>query len=153
MTQCYVFAHSYNHPERLEGRLVIDSAKRIPSYAKQRFLDFLFERSDEDNDPSFDDLYKFVLQEENIKNSDFAIQVMSEEKGEKRDKSNNNRMSVKNLVTTNTGPNIEHAILHKPSSLHRDFVSKSAENRKIECFCFKLIGENDYHNVFSCREF
>ena len=78
---------------------------------------------------------------------------MSEEKGEKTDKSNNNRMSVKKLVTTNTAPSVEHAILHKPNSLYRDFVSKSADNKKIKCFCCKLIDENEYHNISSRREF
>ena len=84
MTHCYVFAQFYNRPKQLEGRLVKDLAKRIPPYAKQRFLDFLYESSDKGNVPSLDDLYKFVLLEENIKNSDIAIQVMNDGKDENR---------------------------------------------------------------------
>ena len=49
------------------------------------------------------------------KNSDFAIQVMSE-KDEKIDKSNKNPISVKKLVSTNIAPSVEHARFHKRGS-------------------------------------
>ena len=62
-------------------------------------------------------------------------------------------MSVKKLVTTNTALSVEHAILHKLNSFHCDLMCKSAEYKKIECFCWKKIGENEYHNISSCREF
>ena len=41
LTQCFVFAHSYKIPKLLEGCLVVDLSRRLPTYAKQRFLDFL----------------------------------------------------------------------------------------------------------------
>ena len=44
LTECFVFVHSYKKPELLEGRLVVDLSRRLPTYAKQRFLNFLSDR-------------------------------------------------------------------------------------------------------------
>ena len=54
LTQCFVFAHSYKQPDQLEGRIVFDLALRLPTYAKQRFLDYLYNRFGCTSDPTFD---------------------------------------------------------------------------------------------------
>ena len=32
-------------------------------------------------------------------------------------------------------------------------MAKSADNKKIDCFCCRLIGETEYHDISSCRNF
>ena len=64
LTQCFVFVHSYKKPELLEGRLVVDLSRRLPTYAKQRFLDFLSDRFGSTGDPTFASLLEFVESEE-----------------------------------------------------------------------------------------
>ena len=76
----FVFAHSYKKPELLEGLLVVDLARRLPSYAKQRFLDYLSDRFGNTGDPSFANLLEFVEREENSKSSDFSVQLMADDK-------------------------------------------------------------------------
>ena len=41
LTQCFVFADSYQKSELLEDHLVIDLSRRLTTYAKQRFWNFL----------------------------------------------------------------------------------------------------------------
>ena len=53
LIQCFVYAHSYKKPELLEERLVVDLARRLPNFAKQRFLDYLNDRCGSTCDPTF----------------------------------------------------------------------------------------------------
>ena len=91
LTQCFVYAHSYKKPELLEGRLVVDLARRLPNFAKPRFLDYLSDRCGSTCDPAFGNLMEFVKREEDSKSSDFSVQLMTDEKSERvtkyRDKS------------------------------------------------------------------
>ena len=80
LTQCFVFAHSYKQLSQLEGRFVVDLARRLPTYAKQRFLDFLNDRFGYTSDPTFDSLMEFVVREEKSKGSDLGVQLMAEDK-------------------------------------------------------------------------
>ena len=73
LTQCFVFAQSYKKPELLEGRLVVDLSRRLPTYAKQRFLDFLSDRFGSTVDPTFVSLLEFVEHEEDSKSSDLVF--------------------------------------------------------------------------------
>ena len=91
LTQCFVYAHSYKKPELLEGRLVVDLARRLPNFAKPRFLDYLSDRCGSTCDPMFGNLMEFVKREEDSKSSAFSVQLMTDEKSERvtkyRDKS------------------------------------------------------------------
>ena len=40
LTQCFVFTHLYKHPGQLEGRFVVDLRRKLPTFAKHRFLDY-----------------------------------------------------------------------------------------------------------------
>ena len=73
LTQCFVFSHSYKIPELLEGCLVVDLSRRLPTYAKQRFLDFFSDRFGSTGDPTFASLLEFVEREEDSKSSDFGV--------------------------------------------------------------------------------
>ena len=67
----------------LKGRLVVDLARRLPNFAKQRFLDYLSDRCGSTCDLTFDNLMKFVKREEDSKSSDFSVQLMTDEKSER----------------------------------------------------------------------
>ena len=82
LTQYFVFAHSYKKPELLEGPLVVDLSRRLPTYAKQRFY-FLSDRFGSLGDSSFGSLLEFVEREEDSKSSDFGVQLMADEKSER----------------------------------------------------------------------
>ena len=87
LTQYFVFALSYKQPGQLEGRFVVDLARRLRTYAKQRFLDYLNDRFGCTSDPIFDTLMDFVVREEKCKLLDFAVQLMTEEKSDRFAKS------------------------------------------------------------------
>ena len=87
LTQCFGFAHSYKKPELLEGRLVVDFSHRLPTYAKQRFLDILGDRFGSTGDPTFASLLEFAEREEDSKSSDFGVQLMADKKSERTSKS------------------------------------------------------------------
>ena len=59
----------------------------LPTYAKQRFLDFLSDRFGSTSDPTFASLLQFVEREEDSKSSDFGVQLMADEKSERTSKS------------------------------------------------------------------
>ena len=67
MTQYFVFAYLYKQPGQLEGRFVVDLARRLPTYAKQRFLDYLNDRFVCTRNSTFDSLMDFVVLEERFK--------------------------------------------------------------------------------------
>ena len=100
LTQCFVYAHSYKKPELLEGRLVVDLARRLPNFAKQRFLDYLNDRCGSTCDPTFGNLIEFIKREEDSKSSDFSMQLMTDEKSERVTKYND-KSSVFSAVKFN----------------------------------------------------
>ena len=75
LTQCFVFSHSYKQPDQLEGRFVVDLARKLPICAKQRFLDYLNDRFVFTSDPTFGNLINFVVLEEKCKASNFWCSV------------------------------------------------------------------------------
>ena len=83
LTQCFVYAHSYKKHELLEGRLVVDLARRLTNFAKQRFLDYLSDGCGNTCDPGFGNLMEFFKSKEDSKSSDFSVQLMTDEKSER----------------------------------------------------------------------
>ena len=65
-----VFAYAHDEVEKLSGQLLIDSANRLPSLLKRRYLDYLNKRNL--NSPGFDSLLDFVVHELNTMTSDYA---------------------------------------------------------------------------------
>ena len=61
-----VFAYAHDEVEKLSGQLLIDTANRLPSLLKRRYLDYL------KNSPGFDSLRDFVVHELNTMTSDYA---------------------------------------------------------------------------------
>ena len=40
ISTCLIYAKAYRKTDKLEGRFVLDLAKRLPTEVKQRYLDF-----------------------------------------------------------------------------------------------------------------
>ena len=53
--------------QRVEGRFVLDLAKRLPNVTKKEFLKFLANRFGHANEPSFESLFEFITEEESYK--------------------------------------------------------------------------------------
>ena len=70
-----VFAYAHDEVEKLSGQLLIDTANRLPSLLKRRYLDYLNKRNLNLNSPGFDSLRDFVVHELNTMTSDYAQSV------------------------------------------------------------------------------
>ena len=81
LSQCLLYAKAYNQPDKVEGRFVLDLAKRLPDVTKKEFLKFLANRIGHTNKPSFESLYEFtsicITEEESYKSTDFGILLLN----------------------------------------------------------------------------
>ena len=59
-----VFAYAHDECNKLSGQLLLDTANRLPSALKRRYLDFLDKNGISLNQPSFESLRKFVVHEQ-----------------------------------------------------------------------------------------
>ena len=166
LTQCFVFAYSYKKPELLEGRLVVDLLRRLSTYAKQRFLDFLSDRFGRTGDPTFVSLLEFVEREEDNKSSDFGVQLMTDEKSERTSKpsaksSGNPSFNVKktsapfdsngrrnNDGSFQTGNMIPARTKPFSDSKNNDLVSVAPQ-----CFVCVMERSDSHHKVANCQRF
>ena len=78
LSQCLLYARAFDKRDKLEGRFVLDLAKRLPAEVKQRYLDFMLDRFTSTNEPTFQSLMDFVSREETLRSSDFGILLMGE---------------------------------------------------------------------------
>ena len=138
LTQCYVFAHSYKKPAVLEGRLVVDLAHRLPSYAKQRYMDYLKDRFGSTNEPTFASLMAFVEREEECKSSDFAVQLMADEKSERAGA----KSSVGNGSRSSSYPSMK---VKKTSAQFDGMLTRLREHRSSLCLAIKLMLRRWFH--------
>ena len=67
-----VFAYAHDEYNKLSGQLLLDTANRLPSALKRRYLHFLDKNGISLNQPSFELLRKFVVHEINVTTSDCA---------------------------------------------------------------------------------
>ena len=56
LDQCLLYARAYNQREKLEGSFVLDLAKRLTFEAKQRYLEFLLDKSGSTSEPTYQSL-------------------------------------------------------------------------------------------------
>ena len=77
LSQCLLYAKAYNQPDKVEGRFVLDLAKRLPDVTKKEFLKFLANRFGHTNEPSFESLFEFITEEESYKLTDFGISLLN----------------------------------------------------------------------------
>ena len=78
-----VFAYAHDEYNKLSGQLLLDTANRLPSALKRRYLDFLDKNGISLNQPSFESLRKFVVHEINVTTSDYAQAFFKSEDKEK----------------------------------------------------------------------
>ena len=78
-----VFAYAHDEYNKLSGQLLLDTANRLPSALKRRYLDFLDKNGISLNQPSFESLRKFVGHEINVTTSDYAQAFFKSEDKEK----------------------------------------------------------------------
>ena len=83
LSQCILYARAYNQSDKLEGRFVVDLAKRLPFSTRQEFLKYLSSRYGHTNEPSFQSLFKFASHKKERKFSDFGILLLND-RGEAR---------------------------------------------------------------------
>ena len=77
LSQCLLYAKAYNQPDKVEGRFVLDLAKRLPDVTKKEFLKFLANRFGHTNEPSFESLFEFITEEKSYKSTDFGISLLN----------------------------------------------------------------------------
>ena len=78
-----VFAYAHAAYSKLSGQLLLDTANRLPSALKRRYLDFLNKNGMSLNQPSFESLRKFVVHEINVTTSYYAQAFFKSEDKEK----------------------------------------------------------------------
>ena len=67
-----VFAYAHDEYNKLYGQLLLDTANRLPSALKRRYLDFLDKNGLSLNQPSLETLRTFVVHEINVTTFDYA---------------------------------------------------------------------------------
>ena len=67
-----VFAFAHDEAEKLSGQLLLDTASRLPTLLKRRYLDFLDRKGLNLSRPGFDSLREFVVHEIRMMTSDYA---------------------------------------------------------------------------------
>ena len=78
-----VFTYAHDEYNKLSGQLLLDTANRLPSALKRRYLDFLDKNGVSLNQPSFESLRKFMVHEINVTTSDYAQAFFKSEDKEK----------------------------------------------------------------------
>ena len=165
LTQCFLYANSYKKPELLEGRLVVDLARRLPNFAKQRFLDYLSDRCGSTCDPTFGNLMEFVKREENSKSSDFSVQLMTDEKSESVTKYRDKSSVFPAVKVKKTSAQIENSNCRTGVGKFNGgsfpvkgvCVSDNRNNDSVivppQCFVCRLQNADSCHKVVNCQIF
>ena len=86
LDQCILYARAFNQRDKLEGRFVLNLAKRLPFEAKQRYLEFLLDRYGSTSEPTYQSLAEFVRREELCKSTDFGIMLLGEPQSHQENK-------------------------------------------------------------------
>ena len=81
-----VFAYAHDEGEKLSGQLLLDTASRLPSVLKRRYLDYLAKMVLDLNHPGFDSLREFITHELSVMTSYYAQTFFkNDEKDKPRD--------------------------------------------------------------------
>ena len=164
LTQCFVYPHLYKKPELLEGRLVVDLARRLPNFAQQRFLD-LSDRCGSTCDPTFGNLMEFVKREEDSKSSDFSVQLMTDEKSERVTKCSDKSSVFLAVKIKKTSAQIENSNCRtgvgklNGGSFPVKGVCVSDNRNKdsvivpLQCFVCRLQNADSCHKIVNCQTF
>ena len=158
-----VFAYAHDEVEKLSGQLLIDTANRLPSLLKRRYLDYLNKRNLNLNSPGFDSLRDFVVNELNTMTSDYAQAFFkSDEKDGSRDTTGGTKnVKVRQVVyggesstQTVTQPRSRFSDKDKRES-DSSYVSRGEYKslNKPPPICFFCAGANLRHFLAECEKF
>ena len=153
LSQCLLYAKAYNQPDKVEGRFVLDLAKRLPDVTKKEFLKFLANRFGHTNEPSFESLFEFITEEESYKSTDFGISLLNASselrKFEKPHDKSKNACPVRQ--TSVKSPN-----LPRRSDINDKQKKSPTTNSRPEhpmCIYCSSKGLVEHHYVSNCSEF
>ena len=153
LSQCLLYAKAYNQPDKVEGRFVLDLAKRLPDVTKKEFLKFLANRFGHTNEPSFESLFEFITEEESYKSTDFGISLLNASselrKFEKPHDKSKNACPVRQ--TSVKLPN-----LPRRSDINDKQKKSPTTNSRPEhpmCIYCSLKGLVEHHYLSNCSEF
>ena len=153
LSQCLLYAKAYNQPDKVEGRFVLDLAKRLPDVTKKEFLKFLANRFGHTNEPSFESLFKFITEEESYKLTDFGISLLNASselrKFEKPLDKSKNACPVRQ--TSVKSPN-----LPRRSDINKKQKKSPTTNSRPEhpmCIYCSSKGLVEHHYLSNCSEF
>ena len=160
-----MYAHSYKKPELLEGHLVVDLARRLPNFAKQRFLDYLNDWCGSTCDPTFGNLMEFVKREEDSMSSDFSMQLMTDEKSEHITKYSDKSSLFPAVKVKKTSAQIENSNCRTGVGklnggsfpVKGVCMSDNTNNDSVivppQCFVCHLQNSDSCHKVVNCQTF
>ena len=144
---------------------MVDLSRRLPTYAKQRFLDFLSDRFGSTSDPTFASLLEFVESEEDSKSSDFGVQLMADEKSERTSKSSakssgNPSFNVKKTSAQfdsngrrNNDGNFQNGNMIPARAKSFSDSKNNLVSVAPQCFVCVMEGLDSRHKVANCQRF
>ena len=144
---------------------MVDLSRRLPTYAKQRFLGFLSDRFGSTGDPTFASLLEFVEREEDSKSSDFGVQLMADKKSERTSKSSakSSENSLFNVKKTSAQFDSNGRRNNDGSFQNGNMISARAkpfsdsknnlDSVAPQCFVCVMERLDSHHKVVNCQRF
>ena len=153
LSQCLLYAKAFNQPDKVEGRFVLDLAKRLPDVTKKEFLKFLANRFGHTNEPSFESLFEFITEEESYKSTDFGISLLNAlselRKFEKPHDKSKNACPVRQ--TSVKSPNLQRRS-DVNDKQKKSLTTDSQPEHPMCIYCFSK-GLVEHHYLSNCSEF
>ena len=156
-----VFAYAHDEYNKLFGQLLLDTANRLPSVLKRRYLDFLDKNGISLNQPSFESLRKFVVHEINVTTSDYAQAFFKLEDKEKSREPQSGRSEFRvRQVALDSGVGAHNDSAESPGSAtaggrgaptdHNRGTKKASGRPPI---CFVCARADSRHYLVECEKF
>lgn len=155
LSQCLLYSNAYGQPDKVEGRFVLDLAKRLPATNKEKFLEYLQSKFGHTNEPSFESLYKFVSKEEACKSSDFGISLLNDDGASvsrrcyKKDSFPVRQTLIKSPTRRPPSPKIR----QRPHEEEKVAANRSTQHNLPRCFFCSSIGVEEHHFLSRCSKF
>ena len=154
LDNCALYASAYKKTEKLEGRFVLDLAKRLPPDFRQRYLDFLLHHFESTNEPSFQSLVDFVNREEALMSTEFGFMLLGDESEHKR---NGDKAPVYRVRQTVASSDLPSKASSGVSYGRRDYRGPPERDRYKEldplCIFCETQGRNVRHVLSKCSDF
>ena len=144
--------------EKLSGQLLLDTASRLPSVLKRRYLDYLAKMALDLNHPGFDSLREFITHELSVMTSHYAQTFFKNDEKDKprdfksvRDSFRVQQVAVKSkptsLTLTGSSNKRESAVSDKNQCAYKRSPTRPHPN------CFICIDSRSKHFLADCEKF